>query len=72
MGLLQQASLTVIARWTGFVLDAVASIIVGRYTGPSGKGTLAVLGVIAGLAVQMGNLGLRAAAACLAAYRSPG
>jgi O-antigen/teichoic acid export membrane protein len=67
MGLLQHTSLTVLTRWSGYVIDGVASILVARYIGPSGKGTLAVLGVIAGLAMQMGNLGLHAATAYFAA-----
>lgn len=67
MGLLQHTSVTVLSRWSGFVLDGVASIVVARYIGPAGKGILAVLGVIAGLAMQMGNLGLHAATAHFAA-----
>jgi O-antigen/teichoic acid export membrane protein len=67
MGLLQQTSLTVLTRWGGYVLDGAASILVARYVGPSGKGALAVLGVIAGLAMQMGNVGLHAATTYFAA-----
>jgi O-antigen/teichoic acid export membrane protein len=67
MGLLQNTSLTILTRWFGFVLDGVASILVARYTGPTGKGTLAVLNVITGLAMQVGNLGLHAATAHFAA-----
>jgi O-antigen/teichoic acid export membrane protein len=67
MGLLQNTSLTILARWSGFVLDGVASVLVARYTGPTGKGTLAVLNVITGLAMQVGNLGLHAATAHFAA-----
>lgn len=67
MGLLQHSSLTIVTRWTGFVLEGTASILVARYVGPAGKGTLAVLGVIAGLATQMGNVGLHAATTYFAA-----
>lgn len=67
MGMLQQTSLTIFTRWTGYLLEGAASILVARYTGPAGKGTLAVLNVIAGLAMQMGNLGLHAATTHFAA-----
>jgi len=67
MGLLQNTSLTILTRWSGFVLDGVASVVVARYIGPTGKGTLAVLNVITGLAMQVGNLGLHAATAHFAA-----
>ena len=55
------------ARWGGYVLEGVASILVARYTGPAGKGILAVLNVLSGFAIQMGNLGLHAATAYFAA-----
>ena len=67
MGLLQNTSLTILTRWSGFVLDGVASVVVARYIGPTGKGTLSVLNVITGLAMQVGNLGLHAATAHFAA-----
>jgi len=67
MGLLQHSSLTIVTRWIGFVLEGTASILVARYVGPAGKGTLAVLGVIAGLTMQMGNVGLHAATTYFAA-----
>lgn len=67
MGLLQNTSVTILARWSGFVLDGVASVLVARSVGPAGKGTLAVLNVITGLAIQVGNLGLHAATAHFAA-----
>ncbi len=67
MGFLQHSSLTILTRWGGYVLEGVASIVVARYTGPSGKGMLAVLNVIGGLAVQMGNFGLHAATTHFAA-----
>ena len=67
MGLLQYTSLTVLTHWSGYVIDGVSSIVIARSIGPSGKGTLAVLGVIAGMAMQMGNLGLHAATAHFAA-----
>lgn len=60
MGLLQHTSVTVLARWSAIVFDGVTSIVVARSIGPAGKGTLAVLGVIAGLAMQMGNFGFPA------------
>lgn len=67
MNLLRHTSLTILTRWSGYILQGVASIVVARYVGPSGKGTLAVLGVIAGLAMQMGNVGLHAATTYFAA-----
>lgn len=56
MGLLQQTSLTVLARWTGFVLDGVASILVARRTGPTGKGTLTGPAPSACMAMQRENV----------------
>lgn len=67
MGLLRQTLLTISTRWAGYVLEGAASVLVARYTGPAGKGTLAVLNVIAGLAMQMGNVGLHAATTHFAA-----
>jgi len=61
MSLLAHSALTILTRWGGFVLEGVASVLVARQTGPTGKGTLAVLNVVAGLAIQMGNFGLHAA-----------
>ena len=49
------------------IIFGVASVVVARYIGPTGKGTLAVLNVITGLAMQVGNLGLHAATAHFAA-----
>lgn len=63
MGFLQKTSLTILTRWTGYGLEGIASIVVARSVGPVGKGMLAVLNVLGGLAVQMGNLGLHAATA---------
>ena len=71
MSLLRYSSLTILTRWAGFVLEGIASILVARYTGPVGKGTLAVLNVIAGLAIQMGNFGFHAATTHFTA-REPG
>ena len=67
MGLLQSTSLTILARWSGYGLAGAASIVVARHIGPAGKGTLAVLSVITGLAMQVGNIGLHAATAHFAA-----
>ncbi len=55
MRLLQQTSVTVLSRWSGFVLDGVTSIVVARYIGPAGKSILAALSVIAGLATGQGE-----------------
>jgi len=63
VGLLQKTSLTILTRLTGHGLEGIASIVVARSIGPVGKGTLAILNVFGGLAVQMGNLGLHAATA---------
>lgn len=67
MNLVGHISLTILTRWSGVVLDGVASIVVARYVGPVGKGMLAVLGVIAGLAMQVGNVGLHTATTYFAA-----
>jgi len=67
MSLLVHSSLTIFTRWAGYLLDGIASVIVARSVGPTGKGILAVLNVIAGLAMQMGNLGFHAATTHFAA-----
>lgn len=67
MGFLRGTAITVISRVAGLAFSIAASVVVARYVGPEGKGVLAVLGVVSGLAVQFGNLGLHASAVYFAA-----
>ncbi len=69
-GFIRSTSITITARMAWLVLSLAASIVVARHLGPGGKGVLAVLGVVAGLAVQFGNLGLHTSSAYFVA-RSP-
>ncbi len=41
-------------------LGVVSSILTARYLGPAGRGILATLGALAGIGMQVGNLGLHA------------
>ena len=59
-GFLYEVSLTFGARVVGLVVTILASVIAARALGPSGKGALAVIGLIASLAVQFGDLGFHA------------
>jgi O-antigen/teichoic acid export membrane protein len=67
MGLLRNTLVTILSQWAGYCLEGVTSVIVARSLGPTGKGALAVLNVLSGLAVQMGNFGLHAATTYFAA-----
>lgn len=53
-------SLTLMNRLIGIPIGIAGSVLVARYLGPEGKGILAVIAVLSGLAVQVGNLGLHA------------
>lgn len=53
-------SLTLTSRGVGIFISLLASIVVARYVGPGGKGVLAILGVVSGIVVQLGNFGLHA------------
>ena len=67
MGLLRHTFLTILSRWFGYFIEGATSIIIARSIGPTGKGALAVLNVLSGLALQMGNFGLHAATTYFAA-----
>src|SRR5262249_19621478 len=41
-------------------LGVVSSVLTARYLGPGGRGILATVGALAGIGVQLGNLGLHA------------
>jgi len=60
MRFLPSVSLTFITRITSSFLSAVSAIIVARYLGPEGKGILAILVILMGIFIQIGNLGLHA------------
>ncbi len=70
VGFFRSTSITIMGRMAWLVLSLAVSIVVARHLGPGGKGVLAVLGVVAGLAVQFGNLGLHTSSAYFVA-RSP-
>ncbi|HEX7550932.1 MAG TPA: oligosaccharide flippase family protein [Candidatus Methylomirabilis sp.] len=66
-GFLYEVSLTFGARVVGLFVTILASVIAARVLGPSGKGALAVTGLITSLAVQFGDLGLHASTTYFAA-----
>ena len=66
-GFLYEVSLTFGARVLGLFVTILASIIAARVLGPSGKGALAVTGLITSLAVQFGDLGFHASTTYFAA-----
>jgi len=53
-----RVALTLAGRGTTIALGLVSSIITARWLGPEGRGVLATLGVVTGLALQFGNPGL--------------
>lgn len=53
-------SITLGARVLGLAIAILASVIAARFLGPSGKGALAVVGLVSSLAIQLGDLGLHA------------
>jgi O-antigen/teichoic acid export membrane protein len=59
---LRDISVTFGSRVVGLCLAILASVLAARFLGPSGKGALAVIGLISSLAVQFGDLGLHASA----------
>jgi O-antigen/teichoic acid export membrane protein len=66
-GFLYEVSLTFGTRVVGLFITILASVIAARVLGPSGKGALAVTGLITSLAVQFGDLGLHASTTYFAA-----
>ena len=53
-----RVTLTILARGLSVGLGLVSSIVTARFLGPEGRGLLATLSVITGLAMQFGNPGL--------------
>lgn len=60
-GFAKNVATTFISRILIIGMGLLASIIVARTLGPSGKGILATLGAMVGIALQFGNLGLHGA-----------
>ena len=60
-GFSKNVASTFISRILIIGMAILASIIVARTLGPSGKGVLAALGAMLGIALQFGNLGLHGA-----------
>jgi O-antigen/teichoic acid export membrane protein len=57
-GFRSRVALTLAGRGTTIALGLVSSVITARWLGPEGRGILATLGVVTGLALQFGNPGL--------------
>jgi O-antigen/teichoic acid export membrane protein len=53
-----RVALTLAGRGTTIALGLVSSVVTARWLGPEGRGVLATLGVVTGLALQFGNPGL--------------
>jgi O-antigen/teichoic acid export membrane protein len=60
-GFLSKVAGTLGARGILLFLTFLSSVISARYLGPEGRGVYAVLTVISGVAIQLGNFGLHAA-----------
>ncbi|MBA7659548.1 lipid II flippase MurJ [subsurface metagenome] len=58
LGLVKNSIATIITKVAVLVLGIVSSVIIARILGPSGKGVLALILLVPGLAVSFGNLGL--------------
>jgi O-antigen/teichoic acid export membrane protein len=57
-GFRSRVALTLAGRGTTIALGLVSSVVTARWLGPEGRGILATLGVVTGLALQFGNPGL--------------
>ncbi len=68
---LYDVSITFGSRILGLAITILASVVAARFLGPSGKGALAVTGLVSSLAVQFGGLGLHASTTYFTA-RDPG
>lgn len=53
-----RVALTLLARGAALGLGLVSSVLTARWLGPDGRGLLAMLSVVTGLALQFGNPGL--------------
>jgi len=60
-GFAKNVAATFISKILIIAMGLLASIIVARTLGPSGKGILAALGAMVGIALQFGNLGIHGA-----------
>ncbi|MBI4022810.1 oligosaccharide flippase family protein [Candidatus Berkelbacteria bacterium] len=58
MSFVRSVGWTFLAKGTVFFLGVLSSIIVARFLGPHDKGVLAAVTALAGIALQVGNLGL--------------
>jgi len=61
MSFIKNISVTFISKTIIIAIGLLTSVIVARVLGPSGKGVLAALGAIVGIALQFGNLGFQGA-----------
>jgi len=58
IGFKERVGMTLLGRGATIALGLVSSILTARYLGPDGRGVLAALSVITGMALQFGNPGL--------------
>src|SRR2546426_5392620 len=58
MRFFDRVALTLLTRGLTILLGLVGSIVTARWLGPEGRGTLAIVSVVTGLALQFGSLGL--------------
>ena len=56
----ERVALTLLARGATIGLGLVSSIVTARFLGPDGRGVLAALSVLTGLALQFGGMLLQA------------
>lgn len=54
----RSVTLSLISRGATIAIGLASSVITARWLGPDGRGLLAILSVLTGLALQFGNLGL--------------
>ena len=58
MRFFDRVALTLLTRGLTILLGLVGSIVTARWLGPEGRGILAIVSVVTGLALQFGSLGL--------------
>ncbi|MBI4169312.1 MAG: flippase [Acidobacteria bacterium] len=58
MNFRDRVSMTLLARGLTLAIGLLSSVVTARWLGPEGRGVLAILSVVTGLALQFGNLGL--------------
>src|SRR2546426_4225131 len=71
MRFFDRVALTLLTRGLTILLGLVGSIVTARWLGPEGRGILAIISVVTGLALQFGSLGLHSGNAYFVA-REPG